>query len=454
MIRQLEGFGQTGGETLIHPIGLIAVMVLGIAMLLLPRCWAVFPMLIIACFIPSAQRIVIFGLDFSLLRIMIIFGVFRLLLKKEYYPFTWNKLDTAILLWTLSAIIIYILRQADFSAVVNRSGFGFDVFGMYFLFRCLIRSWNDIDTIIIGVILISIPISLFFILENRTGRNIFSIFGGVSEITHIRNDRLRCQGPYSHAILAGCFWAALMPLIASYWWKSAQTHILTIISLFASMVIVVCCASSTPVGGMAAAMIGGIMFLFRKKMRFIGWGVLLMLIGLHFVMKAPVWHLISRVSAAGGSTGYFRYKLIDGAITHFHEWALLGTKSTAHWFWGAQDITNHYILEGVRGGFLTLCLFVAVIVVAFRDVGQLWRQQAKNPYTLAISWALGVSLFVHCVNFIGVSYFGSIHILWYLVLAMIGSLTTFSLKPVKLKVCTATNKQQFYRHKAKLVRTP
>jgi hypothetical protein len=93
--------------------------------------------------------------------------------------------------------------------------------------------------------------------------------------------------------------------------------------------------------------------------------------------------------------------------------------------WGvfAGDVTNQYVLEGVRGGLLTLCLFIAIIVIAFRDVGELWRLQTKNPYRLAISWVLGVSLFVHCMNFIGVSYFGQIWILWYLLLAIIGSLS-------------------------------
>ena len=141
------------------------------------------------------------------------------------------------------------------------------------------------------------------------------------------------------------------------------------------------------------------------------------------VMEAPVWHLISRISAVGGSTGWFRYKLIDSAITHFSEWAVLGTRSTGHWFWGAQDVTNQFILEGVRGGFATLALFVATIAYAFRDVGSIWRIHTHNHFRLVLSWAFGASLFVHCVNYIGVSYFGQIHILWYLLLAMIGSMS-------------------------------
>lgn len=421
-----EGFGQTGGETLIHPIGLAAVIILGFAMLLLPRRWAVIPMLIIACFIPSAQRIVIFSLDFTLLRIMVVFAVCRILLKKEYIGFRWIALDKALVLWVVSAMVIHILREGTFSAVINRLGFAFDAFGMYFLFRCLVRNWQDITTIITGIILISLPVVFFFIIENRTGHNFFSVFGGVPEITKIREGRLRCQGAYSHPILAGCFWAAVLPLIVAFWWKSAAAKIWAILGSVASMIIVLCCASSTPVLAVLGAMAGGLMFFCRKYMRPIRWAVVGLLVALHLMMKAPVWHLISRVSAVGGSTGHHRYILINGAIKYFHEWALLGTNSTAHWGFGAQDMTNQFILEGVRGGFSTFVLFIVVIALAFREVGRLWRQQAYHPYRLALSWALGVSLFVHCLNFIGVSYFGQIHIIWYLLLAMIGSMAVYS----------------------------
>ncbi len=389
-------------------------------MLVVPRRWSIIPMLIIACFIPSAQQISVFSLDFSLLRIMVLFGVARMFIWQEYRLFIWKNIDKVILCYTASAAIILTIQEGTFSTFVNRLGFSFDILGMYFLFRCLIRDWKDIDYLVMGILVISVPVALFFLLENRTGHNLFSVFGGVPELTRIREGRLRCQGAYSHAILAGCFWAALLPLFAALWWKSPKGRIWAVTGLVTSCTIVVCCASSTPLMGIIAAVIGGLMYYCRNHMRAIRWGIVLMLIALHLVMKAPVWHLISRVSAVGGSTGHHRYALINGAITHFSEWAIIGTKSIAHWDWGAQDITNQYVMEGVCGGFITLVLFIAIIVLAFQGIGRLWRLYSHDPYYLALSWAMGVSLFVHCINFIGVSYFGQIHIVWYLLLAMIG----------------------------------
>jgi hypothetical protein len=449
-MEEIEIAGQSAyaSQTTVHPLGLLAVVVLGLCVLLLPRRWSVLPLLIMACFVPSAQMIVIAGLHFNFLRLMVLFGVIRLIINREYINFVWKSLDKVIMLWTISSTLIYVIQQGSFSAFVNRLGFAFDVFGMYFLFRCLIRNWEDLSSIIFGTLLISIPIAMFFLLENRTGHNVFSIFGGVPEITIVREGRLRCQGAFPHSILAGCFWASLMPLFAAYWWKSAKDRVWSITGLITASIIVVCCSSSTPIMGVLAAIIGGFLFYFRHQMRLIRWGVLLTLVALHMVMNAPVWHLIARISAVGGSTGYHRFQLINGAINNFGQWWLIGCSGYTVASWGvwAGDVTNQYILEGVRGGFLTMCLFVAVIVIAFREVGRLWRLQVRHPYRLAISWGLGVSLFVHCINFIGVSYFGQIHIIWYLVLAIIGSLSVQTM-PVSIpKICTSSAIKTSRRH--------
>ena len=421
----IVGGSELANQTLAHPLGLLAVAILGLCVLFLPRRLAVIPFLVMACFIPSAQRIVVMGLDFNFLRIMVLFGVGRLLLKKEHLGFSWKPLDKVLVLWMISSILFFVIRDTSFSALVNRLGFAFDAFGMYFVFRCLVWDWVDVEHIILGFVLIAIPVMCFFLVERSTGRNMFSVFGGVPEITDIRQGRMRCQGAFAHPILAGCFWVAVMPLMACYWWKLAKGRALAIAGLIASLVILFCCASSTPVMGVGAAVIGGVMFYMRKQIKTVRWSVVLTLIALHIVMQAPVWHLIARASAVGGSTGWHRYYLINETIKNFGDWWFCGCSGRTVLSWGiwAGDVTNHYILEGVRGGFATMCLFFAIIVIAFGEVGKLWRLQVRNKYRLALSWALGVSLFAQCMMFIGVSYFGQIIMIWYLLLAIIGSLS-------------------------------
>jgi hypothetical protein len=138
-------------------------------------------------------------------------------------------------------------------------------------------------------------------------------------------------------------------------------------------------------------------------------------------MQAPVWHLISRIGVVGGSTGWHRFNLIDQAINHFGEWLFLGCRSTAHWGRGLTDITNQYILEGVRGGFVTLALFLVMIYMALRTLLSLSLQHQEHKQQFLI-WCLLVTILGHCVSFFGVSYFGQIMMWWYMTLAAVSFL--------------------------------
>ena len=61
----------------------------------------------------------------------------------------------------------------------------------------------------------AIPTAIIFLNEARTGRNLFAAFGGVPSLTDMREGKLRCSGAFGNSILAGCFWASLIPLMAA-----------------------------------------------------------------------------------------------------------------------------------------------------------------------------------------------------------------------------------------------
>ena len=88
----------------------------------------------------------------------------------------------------------------------------------------------------------------------------------------------------------------------------------------------------------------------------------------------------------------------------------MGTDNTAHWGWGLQDTTNQYVAEGVNGGLVTLVLFVLMLKASFPQL-RLARtacerfEGPKPPWAL-LAWGCSVSLAVHCVSFISVTYFG------------------------------------------------
>ena len=409
-------------QTVLHPFGLASVLILGVMTLLIPRRIAILPIIIMACFVSPAQRIVVSGFDFDLLRIMVLFGWARLFIRNELKDFEWRTVDTFVVAMAISGTILYTLLHQNTSALANRLGWSYELIGMYFLFRFLIRGWKDVETAAACFAIVSIPVAAFFAIEWKTGRNLFGALGGVPEFTHVRDGRRRCQGAFAHPILAGCFWAAVMPLMASLWWrKDLIGRVLAVVGCVMATGIVFTCSSSTPVMAIIFGMIGAAMFLFRKQMHIIFWGGVVLLIGLDLVMNKPVYHLIARITVFNSSTGWHRYNVIHQAVTHFSEWWMMGVQSTLHWN-GLYDITNEFVLVAIRGGLLTLIMFLGVMTCSYISVGRLWRYSRPNRHLVIASWALGVSLFIHTMSFISVSYFGQIEVIWHLLIAAIASL--------------------------------
>jgi hypothetical protein len=277
-----------------------------------------------------------------------------------------------------------------------------------------------------------VPLAISMAAEKVTTHNIFSVFGGVPEITQEREGKLRCQGAFRHPILAGTYAATLFPLCVSLWFIRGRNKLIAIGGVCGAAVATVAASSSGALLAMIGAFIGLALWPIRCHMRKVRWVILLSIIALAMVMKAPVWYLFARVSELTGGTGWHRSYLIDQAVGHFNEWWLVGSTYTAHWAPEGQvlavdpnnmDITNNYIAEGLGGGMVKLGLFIAMIVQCFKTVGK-WthRENASKRSLRLLIWALGVSLFAHCVSFMSIAYFDQIVVMWYWLLATMSML--------------------------------
>jgi len=73
---------------------------------------------------------------------------------------------------------------------------------------------------------------------------------------------------------------------------------------------------------------------------------------------------------------------------------------------------------------LGLLLFIVTLSICYKSIGRAIRSSDNSIEHISF-WLLGVALFAHCTAFIGTSYFGQINTIWYLLLAMIGSLASY-----------------------------
>jgi len=406
-----------GGETLLSTIGIVFLIVGVLLICVVPRKHLILPLLFTIFCTPLDQQLVVGGLHLTIFRILILFAWLRVLAghwTKDYSP---SPIDRAMILWAIASTFTFICLWGEWGAVVNRLGFLYNAFGVYFLFRILVRDLDDADRAVRVFAIICGVLAALMLNERVTGHNVFSIFGGVPELSAIREGNLRAQGPFAHPILAGTFGAILLPLFLGLWWrhKYRKTAVLGIIS---AVVMVVVSASSTPIMATLAG-VGALFFWpFRKWMRAFRWGVLAMLVALHLVMKAPVWALIGRIDVMGGSS-YHRYELINQFILHFSEWWLTGTRYTSSWGFYMHDLSNQFVTEGVEGGLITFCLFLWIIVCCFQALGRARKSRFSDLSSRKGVWALGATLTACLAAFIGTSFFDQTIVAWYALLAMI-----------------------------------
>lgn len=389
--------------------------------LAVPRKWTLVAFMVLMC-VAARQRVVVATLDFDFIRLLVIVGWIRVFMRGELRRFTWKPIDTVFALWCIAGFVAYVALHQSFDAVKLQLGQLLTIAGGYYLFRALITNFDDLVCLTRATAVISAPIAACIMFEKFTGRNLFSYFGGVPPLTQIRYGELRAQGAFAHPILAGCFWAALTPYFVALWWRGGLDKVLAVVGTACAVMIAVASASSTPLVSIGAGAFAGGMFVIRRRMRAVRWGIVLLLIALQIVKTRPVWHMYVYADLVGGSTGWHRFHLVDRAIKNFPEWMLFGTKSTAHWGPGLRDVTNQFVLEGVRGGFLSLVLFVMILVLCFAGVGRLWRLVEHRKPDVVLAWAIGVAMFVHFTSFHAVSYFGQIVTLLTMQFAIIGSL--------------------------------
>lgn len=410
------------------PPGALFLAVMVVLTFSLPRQWAVVPLLATVCYMPLGQQLVIGGLHFPILRLVILAGVARVVCRGEHLGFPRNRLDKLFLWWAVLSLIIGTLSKPSGVLLVNRLGVFFNAVGIYYLASCWAKDFKAFIGLVKVLALMVIPIAVLMIVEKSTSRNVFSVFGGVPEITIAREGHLRCQAAFRHPILAGTFGATSFPFFVGLWFQGRGAKRLALLGGVSACIITIAASTS---GALVALLLGGVGFAFwrlRYQMRLVRRGILVLILALACIMNAPVWYLTARLSSITGGTGWHRAWLVDAAIAHFDEWWLCGTTYTANW--GANqivdddpdniDITNQFISEGVKGGLVKLALFIAIIVQCFKVIGRRTKVEAAKSFAGGILyWAMGVSLFTHCVSFWSIVYFDQMAVIWYWLLAVI-----------------------------------
>lgn len=399
-----------------------------ILLLFVPRRVAVLPLAMGACFLPAYVGIEVGSLHFTAVRLLIAVGVLRTVLRGES-PFARRiPLDNAMLAWAAWLLFSGAFHDDPASALVFRLGLLYDALGVYMLVRAFCRTMQDVLGIAGLVAIVLLPLAAAMLYEKVNSYNVFSVLGGVGETPLVREGSVRANGPFGHPVLAGTVGAVCLPMFIALL-RTARSR--AVLGIAASVTIVACSASSGPILSAAAGALALAMWRIRDRMQSVRWLALAAYLFLEVVMKDPAYYLIARVDLAGGSTSWYRARLIQSAIEHLPEWWLFGTDTTRHWMWvvvswstSHTDITSHYIQTGVWGGLPLIALFLWVLWRGFSAVASALEHQSLRPTAGGLQvWAMGASLFAHAATGLSVSYFDQSIVFLYLVLGALGSAT-------------------------------
>jgi hypothetical protein len=402
------------------------------ALLALPRRWALLPLLLGACYMTAGQVIMLGPFHFTVLRVLLLVGAIRILIYGERLEGGINGLDLLVIIWGVWLLCSSAFHTPISEALVFRLGWIYNTLGFYFLVRIFCRSKEDVIQMLRILAIVLVPLAIEMVNEKLTGRDLFYIFGDVTEQVLMRDGKYRATGPFGHAILAGTVGAVCAPLIIGIWARHRRA---AVIGLVACLGIIIASTSSGPLMSLFIGVFALTLWKWRRLTRHMRMAAVIGYILLLFVMNDPPYFLMARIDLTGSSQGYHRAELIRSAFAHSGEWWFAGTDQTRHWMpYGvafsekSSDITNHYLNYGVWGGMPLMFLFICELWIGFRYVGRSLLLQGEAPFEERfLTWSLGAGLFAHAVTCISVAYFDQSSIFLYLNMAAIGSTYAFTL---------------------------
>ncbi len=349
--------------------------------------------------------------------------------------FVWCRLDTLVSLSMVVYVVTFFITGTDsFEAIVeNRGGYLMDTWCAYMAARFIVTDRARLISVIkcIGVVLV--PLATLGVIESVTGwqpfaplRRFSPWYTGETGVSPGRFGFARAVGSFSHAILFGGVFAMFLPLI--YYLRGEKkdwrpfAYILSGIALLGAL-------SSMSSGPYVMVIVVVACLMMERYKVWVKPLVIFIVISCIFIGIAsnrPFYHVVVSWANPLGGASWHRAKLIDLAIENFNEWWLVGYGDKDPG-WGSQlgmgwtDVTNGYILNGVRYGLLGVIVLCAVLAKAFQGIIATHRK-VTQPASKSLCWAFGSLLFGVVVTWMSVSFFGQLITLFYCCLGMIGSL--------------------------------
>ena len=346
--------------------------------------------------------------------------------------FKWSQLDK----WVMYSMAVYVgvtlISQPTWAAIENRGGFLMDTWLAYMVARFIITDRSELIYVIKCIAIILVPLAIMGCIEAITGWQPFVPLRRFSpwdtgSITKegVRWGFTRAVGPFLHPILFGSSFAIFLPLVYYLRYEKNKWHNLAYVLSGLMVVGALCSMSSGPWIMIIVLLFCMVMDKYRQYVKPMLILFVFLCLTVEVLSNRPFYHVIFSYGSKLGGAGWHRAQLIDVAIKHFGEWWLAGYGGKdpgwgPHFGMGHTDVTNEYILAGVKYGLAGVIVTCGVLVVAFKGIISAYKK-VGHPVMKSLYWAFGSLLVAIIVVWTSISFFGQLMPLFYSVLGIIGS---------------------------------
>jgi hypothetical protein len=392
-------------------------------------------------YLTQGQFLDVGGLDMFPTRVLVALTALRLVVRSELGALRPNSLDAVVLALYAYATAVYLIQHQE--GQLTQVGIAVDAIFFYFSFRALVASVEDLAWLLRGLVVLLIPYVALLWFESLTFQNPFAAIGGV-ELARagdrwVREGRLRATGSFGHPSLLGTLGGSFLPLYVAMALNRGHRAV-GIVGTNLCVAVVLASNSGGPVLCAVAAMMAWLLWPMRLSMRFIRVALVALTVLAALLMKDPIWYLIARLGSVTGGDAYHRSLLLDVAFQNLDKWWLAGMplRDTAWWLpynntlTGHVDLTNTFLQFALTTGLGSLSLLITLLVTAYKRLGRALESARRDEVeqgarTERLLWGLGAVLFVHVVNWFAIAYWDQTMAVWFLHLALVGSLTNQTL---------------------------
>lgn len=431
----------------------IALVAVGLILALRPpKALAIYVAVLL--FYPSYLVLRLGTVDISAIRIvLVVLFVKCCLTPRLTHRLRWNAMDAWVLAYIFVGILVMGSTLPIRQVLENRAGYVIDAWFAYMVARLCLSDKPAAITAFKWISCMIGPLAVLGVLEMAgvsqpyAGLERYCPWLPDERITEARFNFTRAKIAFGHPIMAGIAFSLLLPVTHAL--RKLHGCWRTLAWLFSGSAILGVISSLSSAPYMTSIFILGCFGMEHFK-RLVKPVLICCVIGCVFigiVSNRPIYHVIASYANPLSGAGWHRAKIIDCAIRDFGDWYLAGSRGQDPG-WGSEvgmahtDITNEYIIAGVRYGILGVFTFSGMLVAGLRVLLRTYRT-CDDSFLRSCTWALGGTLVTMMITFMAVSIFSQVISLFFSFLGIIASSASLS--------CAAGLQANHALHKRKVI---